>query len=52
LTVALHSSPKAPDTGPSKKKSQSKYKIEKEDVIDAYFEDIDSKTNDKSKQKS
>jgi len=52
LTVALHSSPKAPDMGSSKKKSQSKYKIEKEDVIDAYFEDIDSKTNDKSKQKS
>ena len=52
LAVALHASPKTADAGPSKKKSQSKYKIEKEDVIDASFEDIDSKTNDMSKQKS
>jgi hypothetical protein len=52
LSVALHASPKTPDSGGSKKNSQAKYRIEKDDIIDAYFEDIDSKTKDKPKQKS
>ena len=52
LTIALHTSPKTQKAGENKKKNQTKYKIEKEDVIDAHFEDIDSKTKDKPKQKS
>ena len=52
LTDALRASPKTQDVNEKKKKSQTKYRIEKEDVIDAYFEDIDSKTKDKPKQKS
>jgi len=52
LTIALHASPKTTDAGGSKKNSQTKYRIEKEDVIDASFEDIDFKTKDKPKQKS
>jgi hypothetical protein len=52
LTDALHPSPKSQDVNEKKKKSQTKYRIEKEDVIDAYFEDIDSKTKDKPNQKS
>jgi len=52
LSVALRPSPKTRDGIVDQKKSQNKYRIEKEDVIDAYFEDIDTKTKDKPKQKS
>ena len=35
-----------------KKQKKSKYRIEKEDVIDAHFEEIDSTKSDKTKENS
>jgi len=35
-----------------KQQKKSKYKIEKEDVIDAHFEEIDSTKSDKQKENS
>lgn len=40
------------DLGEVKQQRQGKYKIEKEDVIDAHFEEIDQEKSDKQKENS
>ncbi|PKL81900.1 MAG: hypothetical protein CVV24_12895 [Ignavibacteriae bacterium HGW-Ignavibacteriae-3] len=45
----LSSAGKSGKNGETKKKKQGKYKIEKEDVIEAHFEEIDPSKSDNQK---
>lgn len=47
----FYSKPKN-DSNEIKKQKKSKYQIEKEDVIDAHFEEIDPTKSDKQKENS
>lgn len=51
LRFLISSKPKS-DSNEIKQQKKTKYKIEKEDVIDAHFEEIDSSKSDKQKDNS
>ncbi|MEW6703108.1 MAG: hypothetical protein AB1298_10390 [Bacteroidota bacterium] len=52
LIKLFFSSGSVKDENKIKRQKQTKYKIEKDDVIDAHFEDIDSTKSDKPKENS